>query len=113
MVISISCPDVRIARGVSSESAPSVDRTHLVGKDHETPIGFTTQNTSYTLCGMSHGIESEVIVFSYPVIIPKEFESRFQYTTLGILVWDTKHDDRSAVVTTISVTTSCVGVTTH
>lgn len=83
---------------VLSISDFGVDRTYLVGEYHQSPVGLTTQYTSHTLCSMSHRIESEVVILANSVIITQELEPGFQYTTLGILVRDTKHNDRSAVV---------------
>jgi hypothetical protein len=72
--------------------------TYLIREDHQTPICLSSQNTSHTLRSMPHSVESEIIILLDPMVIPKEFESSFQNTTLGILIWYTKHDDSSAIV---------------
>lgn len=51
--------------------------TNLVSEHHETPVGLSSQDTTDTLCGMSHGVESEVVVLPDPVVVAKELKACF------------------------------------
>jgi hypothetical protein len=49
--------------------------TDLVGKDHESPVGLSSQDSSDTLGGMSHRVEGEVVGLLDPMRVTQELES--------------------------------------
>lgn len=65
----------RCRKCVRNGHSTSCPAAYLVRKHHQPPIRFTSQYTSNTLRSMTHGIESEVIVFLNSVVITKELKS--------------------------------------
>ena len=55
-------------------------------KHHQSPIRLTTKYTSDTLRSVSHRIEPKEFRFSYPIRIPKIFETRLQYSAFRVLI---------------------------
>jgi hypothetical protein len=44
-------------------------QTNLISKDHQTPVSFSSQDTTDTLSGIPHGIEAKKFRFPDPVSI--------------------------------------------
>jgi hypothetical protein len=47
---------------------------------------------------MSHGVEREVVVLPYAVVVAQEFQPRLEDTRLSVLVRYAKHDDGSSII---------------
>jgi hypothetical protein len=50
-------------------------KTDLIRKDHQPPICLSSQYTTDTLSGMTHGIERQIVGFLNPMGVSKELES--------------------------------------
>jgi hypothetical protein len=47
--------------------------TYLISKNHKSPIGFTTENTPYTLSGVPHSVKAKPFRFTDPISVPEVF----------------------------------------
>jgi hypothetical protein len=62
-------------------------RKNLISKHHQTPVCFPAQRTSDTLCSITDSVETKEFRLSYPVCIPKVFQTSLQDPAFRVLIW--------------------------
>lgn len=47
----------------------------MIGKDHETPVGLSTERTPDALSGVSHRVEGKIILLLDPMGVSEKLEA--------------------------------------